>query len=103
MEIVQIIIFIIAISFAVVIEMKKQSRKYKVSDTTEPDVQIPVDAPQKEWIHADKKENSCNTYIKTTEEKNSFQQKTEKTSIRIKGKSDARRAFIYSEIFQRKY
>lgn len=103
MEIIQIIIFIVAVSFAVVIEMKKQARKNEVSDSPESETQLSAEPLEKKWIHADKKENSCNTYTQATEEKSIFQQKPEKTSIRIKGKSDARRAFIYSEIFQRKY
>lgn len=103
MEIVQIIIFIIAVSFAVVIEMKKQARKNEVSDSIEPDVQISDDTPQKEWIYADKKENPSNTYTQKVEEKSTPQQKTKKIAVRLKSKSDARKAFIYSEIFQRKY
>lgn len=103
MEIVQIIIFIIAVSFAVVIEMKKQARKNEVSDSIEPDVQISDDTPQKEWIYADKKENPSNIYTPKAEEKSTPQQKTEKISVRLKSKNDARKAFIYSEIFQRKY
>lgn len=103
MEIIQIIIFIIAVSFAVVIEMKKQARKNEASETIESNVQLSADTSQKEWAHADKKENLSNKYTKPTEEESTFQPKTEKTSLRIKGKSDARKAFIYSEIFKRKY
>lgn len=103
MEIVQIIIFIVAIAFAITIEMKKQARKNEVSDSIEPDEQTSADDSQEEWISTDLKDNLCKTNIQETEEKNTPQPSKEKTSIRIKGKSDARRAFIYSEIFQRKY
>lgn len=103
MEIVQIIIFIVAIAFAITIEMKKQARKNEVSDSIEPDEQTSADDSQEEWIPTDLKDNLCKTNIQKTEEKNTPQPQKEKKSIRIKGKSDARRAFIYSEIFQRKY
>ena len=103
MEIVQIIIFIVAIAFAITIEMKKQARKNEVSDSIEPDEQASADDSQEEWISTDLKDNLCKTSIQETEEKNTPQPQKEKKSIRIKGKSDARKAFIYSEIFQRKY
>lgn len=50
-----------------------------------------------------KKKTHRNTYIQKAEEKSAPQQKTEKISVRLKSKNDARKAFIYSEIFQRKY
>lgn len=113
MEGIQIIIFIIIIAVAIAQQISKAYKKEKAASPKEvlADMFPPLEVEEKPvspapMIHKPKATRKPNQPIAPSKPNISTQTKDKKTtsaSIKLNTREEARRAFIYSEIFNRKY
>lgn len=112
MDIIQVIIFIVIIAVAIMQQISKASKKEKVTSPREvladmfPDVegeeQILSPAPVKH--KSSRKQNQPAAAPKQAVPPRAEHTKQSNTApVKLSTKEEARRAFIYSEIFNRKY
>ena len=114
MDIIQIIIFIVIIAVAVIQQISKASKKEKVTSPREvladmfPEVegeeQVLSPAPVRHKPKSPRKQNQPMAVPKQPVSLLTENKKQSNTiPIKLSTKEEARRAFIYSEIFNRKY
>lgn len=113
MEGIQIIIFIIIIAVAIAQQILKAYKKEKAASPREvlADMFPPLEVEEKPvsptpMIHKPKATRKQNQPIVSSQPNIPEQTKDKKptgTSIKLSTREEARRAFIYSEIFNRKY
>lgn len=114
MDIIQVIIFIVIIAVAVIQQISKASKKEKVTSPREvladmfPEVegeeQILSPAPATHKSKSSRKQNQPMAVPKQTVSSRTENKKQSNTApVKLSTKEEARRAFIYSEIFNRKY
>lgn len=114
MDSIQIIIFIIIIAVAIAQQISKAYKKEKVASPKEvlADMFPPLEVEEEPaspapMIRRPKVPHKQNQALASSKPNISTQAKDKKTnsaaSIKLNTKEEARRAFIYSEIFNRKY
>ena len=113
MDTIQIIIFIVAIAVAIGQQILKANKKEKTTSPKEvladmfPEVEeekvIVPSAPVIRKPNPPRKQHQPITAPKQTVSPKTTNNKPDDTPIKLKTKEEARRAFIYSEIFNRKY
>lgn len=114
MDIIQVIIFIVIIAVAIIQQISKASKKEKVTSPREvladmfPEVeeeeQFLSPAPVKHKSKSSRKQNQPAAAPKQAVPPRAENKKQSNTApVKLSTKEEARRAFIYSEIFNRKY
>lgn len=114
MDIIQVIIFIVIIAVTIIQQISKASKKEKVTSPREvladmfPEVegeeQILSPAPATHKSKSSRKQNQPMAVPKQTVSPRTENKKQSNTApVKLSTKEEARCAFIYSEIFNRKY
>lgn len=114
MDFIQVIIFIVIIAVAIVQQIKKASKTEKVTSPKEvlADMFPPIEregmsappvSPIRKPESARKQIQPASVPKQSVHTQRPVQKKAESSPIKLSTKEEARRAFIYSEIFNRKY
>lgn len=109
MEILQFLLIIVGISFAVFLELKKQAAKNYTAGPLPDDAESVLPESADEAMSAadisvgNEQPMHATDVRPMKQEQLSAPAASPKKVIRLKGKNEAKRAFIYSEIFNRKY
>lgn len=115
MDFIQVIIFIVIIAVAIVQQIRKASKAEKVTSPREvlADMFPPIEeeeilvtpAPAARKPQSPRRQNqpTSNAPKQAGPTQRPVKKKPESPAIKLSSKEEARRAFIYSEIFNRKY
>lgn len=110
MDIIQVIIFIIIIVAAIVQQISKTGKEKKVLADIFPEIEqenieedLPVSSVQTVRTPQTPRMQHQPMVKKPTDSPRKENKREDRTPIRLSTKEEARRAFIYSEIFNRKY